>query len=174
MWDSWRAPASLVGGAGARTAVCLAGQLRAALCQPANGGDSPLETIRQHLLPLLGQHDIFVLLDNSSSLSNQPWVHEAVHKLKPIEVQFQDSVMAEWEWLSRVEGVACIAKLGFYQARRLRRCWTMIRNRERQTGINYTHLVRVRPDVRVPSTLADALVQPARVPDGLCAIRLPC
>ena len=118
-----RQASSLVGDdPNARTAVCLTGQLRSAMCQPAGGGDSPLETIRRHLLPLLGKYDLFVLLDNSSALSNQPWVHEMIRDLHPREVDFQDAVKAEWEWLSRVEGVACMAKLGFYQARRLRKC----------------------------------------------------
>ena len=131
------------------------------MCQPAGGGDSPLETIQRHLLPLLGKYDLFVLLDNSSALSNQPWVHEMIRDLQPREVDFQDTVKAEWEWLSRIEGVACMAKLGFYQARRLRKCWNMVRQRERQTGVNYTHLVRVRPDLRIPRTLGQMLSQAA-------------
>ena len=58
-----------------------------------------------------------------------------------------------------------MAKLAFYQARRLRKCWAMIRNRERQGGVNYTHVVRVRPDVRIPRTLGDWLTRPTRIPD---------
>ena len=143
------------------------------MCQPAGGGDSPLETIRRHLLPLLGKYDLFVLLDNSSALSNQPWVHEMIRDLQPREVDFQDTVKAEWEWLSRIEGVACMAKLGFYQARRLRKCWNMVRQRERQTGVNYTHLVRVRPDLRIPRTLGQMLSQP-RLRDACWHVRHRC
>ena len=158
-----------------RVAVCIAGEQRSATCPPsdprASGvAASPLDSIR-HFLGSIGPRDVFVVLDPPPSTSDAsladagptigPSLVDSATRatkvfaaIKPVDLDFEDARRAETEYWDAVRRDVCVKPGAAFQARKLQSCWRMIAAREATQRFSYSHVIRLRPDLLVPRSLA--------------------
>jgi len=68
--------------------------------------------------------------------------------------RFEDSRRAESDYWGVVKAEVCIKPGAAAQARKLQRCWRMVTDREAARRFRYSHLIRLRPDLMLPRSLA--------------------
>lgn len=138
-------------------AVCVAGELRSATCTPSRAPAehrriaSPIDSIVSWLSGLGMAHDIFAALDNPPVASA---MQRVLTGLRPRAVSFTNASEAQTSFEHDVRNMMCIKPSAYFQARKLQACWRLIVAREREVRREYEHVVRLRPDLMMPYTLA--------------------
>eukprot|EP00965_Chrysotila_dentata_P108053 3568762-Pleurochrysis_carterae.AAC.1 len=92
----------------AATAVCFTGEMRAALCRPASTRStdrlSPIQSIQKYVLPSLGRHDMFGVIDSVALRADVEKLQQALN-LKAIERLGEDE--SEQLWSTELDGTLC-------------------------------------------------------------------
>ena len=151
----------------ATTAVCICGELRTAVCH-AKDQASPLLTIAR-LVRALGamRFDVFSVLDTPRTRGNATTAARVMELLTRLhgkyfapartEVAFADAAGAEAEYERLFAARSCVRPFAVYQASKLAKCWRMVLARETATRRLYAHVVRARPDVVLPPSIAGSV-----------------
>jgi len=142
------------------------------------GGVSPLESLAT-FLESIGARDVFVVLDTPptpedesvadagpsigpSLLDSSTRATRVLQRIQPISVDFEDSRRGESAYWNRTRKDICVKPGAALQARKLQRCWGRVRDHEESQGFSYSHVIRLRPDMLLPHSLAAHVVDYVR------------
>ena len=140
--------------------MCYVGEMRTANCKLTDDWRSPIETLREFLLPHLGHVDIFAVLDEPAG---DAAADEDLQKLQAllaphlVETHMVTTEEARGMYAKHVcnrqwngsKAFALPTGGAVAQSAGLGRCWQMLTAHEKRSGFVYSQVIRVRPDLRI-------------------------